>query len=89
MGEGIAEVATTIAEHRKFLTDRGQLQERRRNHFKSQVRGIIVDSLERKLYERVGGESGLDSMIGDVTRGHRSPHQVAREVIDGMGDGSS
>jgi LAO/AO transport system kinase len=87
-GEGIGEVAATIEEHRKFLTDHGHLQERRRDHFKSQVRGIIVDSLERELYERLGGESGLDSMIGDVTRGHRSPHQVAREVIDGM-DGRS
>ena len=83
-GEGIAEIAATIDEHRAFLTEHKLLQERRRDHFKSQVRGIIVDSLERELYERLGGESGLDSMIGDVTRGHRSPYQVAREVLDRM-----
>ena len=83
-GEGIADIAATIDEHRTFLTEHELLQERRRDHFKSQVRGIIVASLERELYERLGGESKLDTMIGDVTRGHRSPHQVAREVIDGM-----
>ena len=83
-GEGIADIAATIDEHRTFLTEHELLQERRRDHFKSQVRGIIVASLERELYERLGGESELDTMIGDVTRGHRSPHQVAREVLDGI-----
>ncbi len=83
-GEGVAEIAGTIDEHRVFLVEHELLQKRRRDHFKSQVRDIVVDSLERQLYERVGGESGLDSMIGDVTSGHRSPYQVAREVIDSM-----
>ena len=83
-GEGIAEIAATIDEHRAFLTEHKLLQERRRDHFKSQVRSIIVDSLEQELYERLGGERGLDSMIGDVTGGHRSPYEVAREVIDRM-----
>ncbi|MFH1864714.1 MAG: methylmalonyl Co-A mutase-associated GTPase MeaB, partial [Candidatus Eisenbacteria bacterium] len=88
-GEGIAEVAGTIEKHRQFLLDGGLLQERRRDHFKSQVRGIIVSRLERKLYERLGGESGLDAMIEDVTGGYRSPYQVATEVIDGMDGGTS
>ncbi len=88
-GEGIAEVAATIEKHRRFLVDGGLLQERRRDNFKSQVRDIIVERLERVLYERLGGESGLDAMIGDVTRGHRSPYQVATEVIDGMDEGTS
>jgi LAO/AO transport system kinase len=88
-GEGVAEIAGTIEEHRAFLTEHELLQKRRRDHFKSQVRDIVVDSLERELYERLGGESGLDSMIGDVTRGHRSPYQVAREVMDSMDETTS
>lgn len=88
-GEGVAEIAGTIEEHRAFLTEHELLQKRRREHFKSQVRDIVVDSLERELYERLGGESGLDSMIGDVTRGHRSPYQVAREVMDSMDETTS
>lgn len=83
-GEGIAEVAATIGKHRQFLLDGGLLRERRRYHFKSQVRAIIVSTLERELLAKLGGESGLDAMIGDVTRGHRSPRQVAMEVLDGM-----
>jgi len=88
-GEGVAEIAGTIEEHRAFLTEHELLQKRRRDHFRSQVRDIVVDSLERELYERLGGESGLDSMIGDVTRGHRSPYQVAREVMDSMDETTS
>ena len=87
--EGITELVASIDEHRRFLVDGEFLQERRRRHFKSQVRDIVLNRLERELYERHGGESGLDSMIGDVTGGHRSPHQVASEVIDGMDEVTS
>jgi len=83
-GEGLPLIATTIDEHRAFLTESKLLQERRRGHFRSQVRGIIIGSLEPELYKRLGGESGLDSMIGNVTGWHRSPYQVAREVIDSV-----
>ncbi len=84
MGEGLEELVATIGEHREFLTSQGLLQERRREHFKSQVRGIVVGTLERALYDSVGGVAALDAMIGDATGGHRSPYQVAREVIDRM-----
>jgi LAO/AO transport system kinase len=83
-GDGVADVASTIEEHRRFLVDNGLLSERRRDHFKSQVRGIVVDSLERRLYERVGGDQGLDAVVGNDTRGTRSPYQVARQVLDGL-----
>jgi len=86
-GEGVDEVVATIQKHRQFLVDGGLLQERRRDHFKSQVRTIVLDALERRLYERVGGDEGLDAMVGDVTRGHRSPYQVAKDVLDGLDNG--
>jgi len=86
-GEGVDDVVATIQKHRQFLVDGGLLQERRRDHFKSQVRTIVLDALERRLYERVGGDEGLDAMVGDVTRGHRSPYQVAKDVLDGLDNG--
>lgn len=86
-GEGVDAVVATIEKHRRFLVDGGLIQQRRRDNFKSQVRTIVLDALERRLYERVGGDEGLDEMVGDVTRGHRSPHQVARDVLDGLDNG--
>jgi LAO/AO transport system kinase len=83
-GEGIVDLAEAIASHRQSLTSSGLLGERRREHFKSQVRSLVVASLERELLDRLGGDSGLDALVGDVTRGHRSPHQVAHEVLDGI-----
>jgi LAO/AO transport system kinase len=86
-GEGIDEVAAAIAQHRRFLTDGELLQARRKNHFKSQVRGIVIGELERGLYSRLGGDDGLDAIVGDATGGHRSPYQVAREILDGLDNG--
>ncbi len=84
-GEGIADLAHAVDEHRSFLTSTGLFEERRRTSFKSQVRSIVVRELERRALERLGGEAALDAMVGDVTKGHRSPYAVAREVLDGIG----
>lgn len=86
-GEGIAEVAGAIEEHRGFLEEKGLLEARRRDHFKSQVRAIVIGELERALYERLGGDGGLDAIVGRVSEGHPSPHQVAREVLKGLDNG--
>jgi len=86
-GEGIAELAEAIRSHRDFLVSNGLLEERRREHLKSLVRSIVVDTLERKLLERLGGETGLDTMVGDVGKGQRSPYQIAREVLDSISEG--
>lgn len=83
-GEGVAELAGTIAEHREFLTSRGLLAERRRAHFIAQVREIVVTELEKDLYGRLGAGAELSSFVGDVSRGHRSPYEIARRVLDGV-----
>jgi LAO/AO transport system kinase len=81
IGEGIPELAEAIAAHREYLVSSGLFEERRRERFKSQVRSIIVGALEQQLLDRLGGEDGLDAKVGDVTRGHRSPYEIAREVL--------
>jgi LAO/AO transport system kinase len=86
-GEGVAEVVSTIDRHRCHLIEQDLLNARRRDHFKSQVRGVVVDALERRLYELLGGDDGLDAVVGDETGGARSPYQVARDILNGL-DGS-
>ena len=86
-GAGIEGLAGAIEDHHTFLMSDGLLEERRRAHFKSQVRAIVLDALESRLYESLGGTSKLDSLVGDAAEGHRSPHQVAMEILEGMGAG--
>ena len=84
-GEGITELADAIESHRKHLMSSGSFGERRRAHFVSQVRAIVVEALERDLLVRLGGESTLDAMVGDVTGGLRSPYRIANEVLKSIG----
>jgi len=83
-GEGVPELAETIGKHREFLSSRGLLAERRRAHFIAQLREIVVAELEKDLYTRLGAGAELGSFVGDVSKGHRSPYQIAREVLDGV-----
>lgn len=84
-GAGIPELAEAIESHRGHLKSRGSFEERRRAHFVSQVRAIVVGALERDLLLRLGGESTLDALVGDVTRGLRSPYRIAGEVLKSIG----
>ena len=86
-GEGVPELAATIARHREFLVSRGLLAERRRAHFIAQLREIVVAELEKDLYARLGASAELGSFVGDVSTGHRSPYQIAREVLRGVARG--
>lgn len=83
-GEGVAELAQAIDAHREFLAARGLLAERRRAHFVAQVREIVVAELEKDLYARLGAGAELGSFVGDVSKGHRSPYAIARDVLDGV-----
>jgi LAO/AO transport system kinase len=80
-GEGMAEIAAAIDAHRAFLSEKSLLDLRRRDHFKSQVRNIVVAELEQGLYQRLGGDGGLDAIVGDSKGPARSPYQVAREIL--------
>jgi LAO/AO transport system kinase len=85
-GNGVPELAQAIDSHREHLTSRGAFEERRRAHFVSQVRAIVVDSLERDLLIKLGGESVLNALVGDVTKGLKSPHRIAEEVLRSIGN---
>jgi LAO/AO transport system kinase len=84
-GEGIPELAHAIEAHREHLKAHGAFEERRRAHFVSQVREIVVSALERDLLVRLGGEGTLDALVGDVTKGLRSPYRIAKEVLESIG----
>jgi LAO/AO transport system kinase len=84
-GEGIPELAKAIESHRAHLTSRGSFEERRRAHFVSQVRAIVVSALERDLLVKLGGESTLNALVGDITKGLRSPYRIAKEVLKSIG----
>lgn len=88
-GEGIAELAEAIESHREHLASRGSFEERRRAHFVSQVRAIVVGALERDLLVKLGGELALDAMVGDATGGLRSPYRVAKEVLESIEHGGA
>ena len=84
---GIEDLAGAIEKHRAFLTSNGLLEGRRREHFKSQVKAVVVEALESELYESLGNRSSLDSLVDEAERERRSPRQVALEILEGMGRG--
>jgi LAO/AO transport system kinase len=70
-GEGVPELWEAIGNHRRFLTDSGQLDTRRERRLVSQLREVLVRRLEHDIDRLEGGQAYQD---------------VRRQVIDRVTD---
>jgi LAO/AO transport system kinase len=81
-GEGIADLAAAIDNHRDWLAATGQRDERRLGRVRAEISAIALGELR----QRVGGlpgESRLEELAGRVVAGDLDPYSAADELICG------
>jgi LAO/AO transport system kinase len=81
-GEGIADLAAAIDNHRDWLAATGQREERRLGRVRAEISAIALGELR----QRVGGlpgESRLEELAGRVVAGDLDPYSAADELICG------
>jgi LAO/AO transport system kinase len=81
-GGGIADLATAIDKHRKWLTESGQLETRRLARAREEISAIAIAELRRRV-GGLPGESRLDELAWRVADGKMDPYSAADELISG------
>lgn len=76
-GDGIAELARALDEHRRHLDASGELARRRRDRLALRVEG----ALKGRLFSVVGGRSGLRAAVEREAGGAPSPYGVADRLF--------
>jgi LAO/AO transport system kinase len=79
-GEGIADLAAAIDNHRDWLAATGQREERRLGRVRAEISAIALGELR----QRVGGlpgESRLEELAGLVVAGDLDPYSAADQLI--------
>ncbi|MBK5110840.1 MAG: methylmalonyl Co-A mutase-associated GTPase MeaB [Thermoleophilia bacterium] len=82
-GEGIAELAVKVAEHREFIEAEGTLAERRARNLRSEVLGIATARLRRRLEAAIKDDPGVAGLLDRVVSRELDPASAAAELLEG------
>jgi LAO/AO transport system kinase len=85
-GEGVAELAEKIAEHRAHIEAEGTLDERRARNLRNEVLELAAARLRRRLEATVADDPSVAELLDRVVRRELDPASAATEVLE-RGDG--
>ena len=81
-GEGVAEVAEKIAEHRAHIESEGTLEKRRARNLRNEVLELASARLRRRLESAVEEDSGVAELLDRVVRRELDPASAATELLE-------
>ncbi|HXF30726.1 MAG TPA: methylmalonyl Co-A mutase-associated GTPase MeaB [Solirubrobacterales bacterium] len=81
-GEGVAELAVQIDEHRAFIEEQGTLAERRARNLRSEVIGIATSRMRRQLEAWAAEDPGTAELLEQVVRRELDPATAAGKLLE-------
>jgi LAO/AO transport system kinase len=81
-GEGVAEVADKLADHRAFIESEGTLSERRRRNLLNEVLAIATYRMRRELEESVREDETVRELLDRVVARELDPATAAASILE-------
>jgi LAO/AO transport system kinase len=79
-GTGMPDLIARIADHRRFLSSSGRLEERRADSARRQVRAIVEDRVQQRFEHVTHGPAWAERFAAIAVR-EQDPYAVAEEVL--------
>ncbi|HUC07867.1 MAG TPA: methylmalonyl Co-A mutase-associated GTPase MeaB, partial [Solirubrobacterales bacterium] len=86
-GEGVAELAEAIGEHRAHIEAAGTLQERRARNLRNEVLGIATSRMRRRMETTAASDPRTAELLERVVRRELDPASAASELLARQADG--
>ncbi len=81
-GEGVAELAEKITEHREHIEAEGTLEERRARNLRNEVLELAASRMRRALEAAVAEDPGTAELLERVVRRELDPASAAAELLE-------
>jgi LAO/AO transport system kinase len=81
-GEGVAELAEKISEHREHIEAEGTLEERRARNLRNEVLELAAARMRRQLEAAVADDSSVRDLLDRVVKRELDPASAARELLE-------
>jgi len=85
-GEGVAELAVKISEHREHIEAEGTLEERRARNLRNEVLELAASRMRRRLEAAVADDESVRELLNRVVKRELDPASAAKELLE-RGDG--
>jgi LAO/AO transport system kinase len=81
-GEGVAELAEKISEHREHIEAEGTLEERRARNLRNEVLELAAARMRRRLEASVEDDASIRELLDRVVKRDLDPASAAQELLD-------
>ncbi|HMA27775.1 MAG: methylmalonyl Co-A mutase-associated GTPase MeaB [Solirubrobacterales bacterium] len=81
-GEGVAELAEKIAEHRAHIETEGTLDERRARNLRNEVLEVAAARMRRRLAAAVTDDPSVRELLARVVKRELDPASAAKELLE-------
>jgi LAO/AO transport system kinase len=81
-GEGVAELAEKIAEHRAHIEEEGTLEKRRARNLRNEVLELAASRMRSRLDEAVADDSSVRDLLDRVVKREIDPASAARYLLE-------
>jgi LAO/AO transport system kinase len=81
-GEGVAELAMKISEHREHIEAEGTLDERRARNLRNEVLELAASRMRRRLEAAVADDTSTRELLDRVVKRELDPASAAKELLE-------
>jgi LAO/AO transport system kinase len=81
-GEGVAELAEKISEHREHIEAEGTLDERRARNLRNEVLELAASRMRRRLEDAVADDASIRELLDRVVKRDLDPASAAKELLE-------
>jgi LAO/AO transport system kinase len=81
-GEGVAELAEKIGEHREHIEAEGTLDERRARNLRNEVLELAASRMRRRLEAAVADDESVRELLDQVVKREIDPASAAKELLE-------
>jgi LAO/AO transport system kinase len=82
--EGVEAVVDSIAEHRKYLEETGELEKVRQARIKSEVIAMVNDHISRHIDEKIVATDGFAKTILKLQNRETDPYSVVDDIVNNV-----
>ena len=81
-GEGVAELAEKVSEHREHIEAEGTLEERRARNLRNEVLELASSRMRRRLEAAVADDTSIRELLDRVVKRELDPASAAKELLE-------
>ncbi len=81
-GEGVAELAEKITEHREHIEAEGTLEERRARNLRNEVMELAASRMRRRLEEAIADDASIRELLDRVVKREIDPASAAKDLLE-------